>query len=88
MLNIYKTWSVKNINKIKKYLITIPIKLPAFSPTMTEGKIVKWNLQEGQEANEGSSIALIETDKATIDFEMTENIYLAKIMKTENDGKI
>jgi pyruvate/2-oxoglutarate dehydrogenase complex dihydrolipoamide acyltransferase (E2) component len=31
---------------------------------------------------------LIETDKATIDFEVTDEIFIAKIMKSENDGKI
>ncbi len=44
---------------------------------MTEGKIVNWNVKEGQKISEGSSIALIETDKATIEFEMTDEIYLA-----------
>lgn len=67
---------------------TIPIKLPAFSPTMTEGKIVNWIVKEGQKVSEGSSIALIETDKATIDFEMTDEIYIAKIVKSGDDGKI
>ena len=55
---------------------------------MTEGKIVNWLIKEGQKVSEGSSIALIETDKATIDFEMTDELYIAKIVKTGNDGKI
>ena len=73
---------------INAYFATIPIKLPAFSPTMTEGKIVNWIVKEGQKISEGSSIALIETDKATIDFEMTDEIYIAKIVKSGDDGKI
>lgn len=55
---------------------------------MTEGKIVNWIVKEGQKVSEGSSIALIETDKATIDFEMTDEIYIAKIVKSGDDGKI
>ncbi len=55
---------------------------------MTQGKIVNWLIKEGQKVSEGSSIALIETDKATIDFEMTDELYIAKIVKTGNDGKI
>lgn len=28
-------------------MITVPIKLPAFSPTMNEGKIVNWLVKVG-----------------------------------------
>ena len=42
----------------------VPFKLPAISPTMTEGKIIKWNVKVGDQVSEGQSIALIETDKA------------------------
>ncbi len=71
-----------------KFNATIPIKLPAFSPTMTEGKIVSWNVKEGQNVQEGQSIALIETDKATIDFELNDQMFIAKILKDGNDGKL
>lgn len=37
---------------------------------------------------EGTSVALIETDKAQVDFEVNEEMYLAKIVKTENDGML
>lgn len=35
---------------------------------MSEGKIVKWNVKEGQAYNEGDSLCDIETDKATVAF--------------------
>lgn len=42
--------------------------MPALSPTMSEGKIIKWNVKEGQAYNEGDSLCDIETDKATVAF--------------------
>lgn len=62
--------------------------MPAFSPTMTEGKISNWNVQEGDEVMEGQSIALIETDKAQVDFEVTENMFIAKLVKNPEDGMV
>lgn len=37
---------------------------------------------------EGDSIALVETDKATVDYEMTEKLYIAKILKPDSSDKI
>lgn len=44
--------------------------MPALSPTMEAGKILSWEVSVGDEINEGDSLAQIETDKATIDFEV------------------
>lgn len=30
--------------------------MPALSPTMTEGKIMKWNIKEGEEFTEGDAL--------------------------------
>lgn len=76
------------MKKSRRFFGVHKLKLPAFSPTMSEGKIVKWNLQVGEEIEEGDSVALIETDKASVDFEMTDPGYLAKIVKDENSGMI
>src|ERR1700740_2531023 len=41
------------------------ILMPALSPTMEEGKLAKWLVEEGQTIKAGDVIAEIETDKAT-----------------------
>ena len=46
------------------------ILMPALSPTMTEGNLVKWHKQEGDAIKSGDLLAEIETDKATVDYEM------------------
>ena len=79
---------ISSLLKSLNYLAVVELKLPAFSPTMTEGKITQWLVKEGQEIKQGQSIALIETDKATIDFEMIDDMVLARIVKGEADGKI
>lgn len=55
---------------------------------MTEGKISHWNVKEGEKVTEGQSIALIETDKAQVDFEVTETLHIAKLVKMPSDGMI
>ena len=39
--------------------------MPALSPTMTQGNIVKWYVQEGDEITAGTMLADIETDKVS-----------------------
>ncbi|GAV07362.1 hypothetical protein RvY_17201 [Ramazzottius varieornatus] len=56
------------------------VNLPALSPTMERGSIKSWEKKEGDKLNEGDLLALIETDKATMDFETPEEGYLAKIL--------
>ena len=53
--------------------------LPALSPTMEIGTIVNWQKAEGDKVSEGDLLAEIETDKATMGFESSEEGYLAKI---------
>lgn len=60
--------------------------MPALSPTMTEGKIVKWNVKEGDQFNAGDSLCSVETDKATVDYEAIEKGYLAKILAKEGSS--
>lgn len=54
--------------------------LPALSPTMEVGTIVSWKFEEGQAFQAGDVICEVETDKATVDFEMTDDGVLAKIL--------
>lgn len=58
----------------------VVINMPALSPTMTQGNIASWTKKEGDQIQPGESIAEIETDKATMDFEFQEEGYLAKIL--------
>lgn len=54
--------------------------MPALSPTMEQGTIVRWLKKEGDEINPGDSVAEIQTDKAVMSFEMEEEGILAKIL--------
>ena len=44
--------------------------MPALSPTMTSGNIVKWLKKEGDKLNVGDAICDIETDKAVMALEV------------------
>lgn len=43
------------------------IRMPLLSDTMTEGKVIKWNKQVGDNVKSDDSLADVETDKATMD---------------------
>ena len=62
--------------------------MPAVSPTMTEGKILEYNFQEGDLVEVGEALAQIETDKATVGLEIQDEGYLAKIVIQPRDEKI
>jgi pyruvate/2-oxoglutarate dehydrogenase complex dihydrolipoamide acyltransferase (E2) component len=47
--------------------------MPALSPTMTQGNIIKWLVNEGDEVKAGDAMADIETDKATIKWESVDD---------------
>ena len=48
----------------------LPINMPALSPTMEQGAIASWSKEEGAVMGAGDVLCEIETDKATVDFEM------------------
>lgn len=54
--------------------------MPSLSPTMTEGKIVKWLKKEGDSISPGDVLCEIQTDKAVMAFETEEEGILAKII--------
>ncbi|MDR0484367.1 MAG: pyruvate dehydrogenase complex E1 component subunit beta [Alphaproteobacteria bacterium] len=58
----------------------IKILMPALSPTMTEGKLSRWVKKEGEAIRSGDIIAEIETDKATMEYEATDDGVLGKIL--------
>jgi len=49
------------------------VTMPALSPTMTEGKLSKWLVQEGDDVRSGDVIAEIETDKAVMEVEALDD---------------
>src|SRR3546814_16950409 len=50
---------------------------------MTEGKLAKWLIKEGDTVKAGDVMAEIETDKATMEFEATDEGKLGKILVAE-----
>ncbi|MCZ6814804.1 MAG: biotin/lipoyl-binding protein, partial [Alphaproteobacteria bacterium] len=58
----------------------VTIRMPALSPTMTEGKIAQWLKKEGEAVRSGDLLAEIETDKATMEVEATDEGILGKIL--------
>jgi len=65
----------------------IKILMPALSPTMTEGKLAKWLVKEGDDVESGDVMAEIETDKATMEVEAVDEGKIGKIVVAEGtDG--
>ena len=48
----------------------VNILMPALSPTMEKGNLAKWLKKEGDKVKPGDVIAEIETDKATMEYEV------------------
>jgi pyruvate dehydrogenase E2 component (dihydrolipoyllysine-residue acetyltransferase) len=61
----------------------IEIRMPALSPTMTEGNLARWLKHEGDEVHAGDVIAEIETDKATMEYEAVDEGRIGKIIVPE-----
>ena len=59
------------------------ILMPALSPTMEEGTLAKWLVKEGDTVSSGDIMAEIETDKATMEFEATDEGVIGKILIAE-----
>ena len=63
--------------------MTIEILMPALSPTMEEGTLSKWLVEEGDLILAGDLLAEIETDKATMEVEAVEEGKIGKILVSE-----
>ena len=64
------------------------ILLPALSPTMETGNLVKWLVEEGQKVNSGDLIAEIETDKATMELEAPDDGTINQLVVSEGTENI
>ncbi|MFW6313360.1 MAG: biotin/lipoyl-containing protein, partial [Spirochaetota bacterium] len=60
--------------------------MTALSPTMEEGTIVSWNKSEGDTVSSGDLLCEVETDKATMDYESTQEGTLLKIVRGEGSS--
>lgn len=61
----------------------VEVLMPALSPTMKKGTLAKWLVKEGEKVDAGRVIAEIETDKATMEFEASDEGTLGKILIPE-----
>ena len=66
----------------------IQILMPALSPTMEEGKLAKWLVQEGSRIKPGDIIAEIETDKATMEVESVDEGTIAQLLIAAGTEKV
>jgi len=79
------TYQYKNLTNVTRYNFAseptnVKLAMPALSPTMEQGNIIKWHVKEGDKVGPGDNVCDIETDKATLGFEMQDEGYIAKIL--------
>ena len=68
--------------------MAIQVLMPALSPTMEKGNLSKWLKKEGDTIKSGDVIAEIETDKATMEVEATDEGTLGKILVPEGTADV
>lgn len=64
------------------------LEMPALSPTMAQGNISKWLISEGDSFSPGDAICDIETDKATVSYDVQDSGFLAKILAQDGAQNI
>eukprot|EP00602_Paraphysomonas_sp_CaronLab_P010888 CAMPEP_0185029764 /NCGR_PEP_ID=MMETSP1103-20130426/16262_1 /TAXON_ID=36769 /ORGANISM="Paraphysomonas bandaiensis, Strain Caron Lab Isolate" /LENGTH=463 /DNA_ID=CAMNT_0027564623 /DNA_START=72 /DNA_END=1463 /DNA_ORIENTATION=+ len=64
------------------------VPMPALSPTMESGSIANWALKEGDGFEPGMAICEVETDKATVTYEATDDGFIAKILVGSGELKV
>ncbi|NBU62380.1 MAG: 2-oxo acid dehydrogenase subunit E2 [Chlamydiae bacterium] len=57
------------------------LKFVKLSPTMTEGEIVEWKVNEGQPYKNGDLLFTVQTDKSVVEFNALDDGILRKILK-------
>ncbi|XP_061577490.1 pyruvate dehydrogenase protein X component, mitochondrial [Cololabis saira] len=66
----------------------LKVQMPALSPTMEEGNIVKWLKKEGEAVAAGDALCEIETDKAVVTMDSNDDGIMAKILIEEGSRNI
>jgi len=62
--------------------------MPALSPTMEEGTLAKWLVKVGDVVKSGQILAEIETDKATMEFEATDEGIIGVLLVAEGTAGV
>ncbi|MGJ8634262.1 MAG: dihydrolipoamide acetyltransferase family protein [Luteolibacter sp.] len=65
--------------------MSVKIEMPKLSDTMTEGTLIKWHKQVGDEVEIGDILAEVETDKATMEMEAFDEGTITEILIQEGD---
>jgi pyruvate dehydrogenase E2 component (dihydrolipoamide acetyltransferase) len=65
--------------------MSVNIEMPKLSDTMTEGTVVKWLKQVGDQVEIGDVIAEVETDKATMEMEAFDDGVITEIKVLEGE---
>ncbi len=68
--------------------MSIEIKMPALSPTMSEGRLSRWLVAAGDTVSSGDVIAEIETDKATMEVEAIDEGVVGRIEIAEGTDNV
>ena len=68
--------------------MSIKILMPALSPTMTEGNLIKWIIKEGDRVKAGDILAEIETDKATMEVEAVDEGIVKQLLVKEGQESV
>src|SRR5947207_15992138 len=59
------------------------VHMEALSPTMEEGRLVKWTKHEGDAVKSGDTLAAVETDKAVMELVARADGQLLKVLTPE-----
>jgi pyruvate dehydrogenase E2 component (dihydrolipoamide acetyltransferase) len=79
---------VEDESSVGDYPEHVTLTMPALSPTMEEGKITTFHVSVGDEVEAGDSIANVETDKASMEFEVQDEGVVAWINTEAVGNKI
>src|SRR5258707_4324192 len=78
----------QNVSLTSGVDMPIQVLMPALSPTMEKGNLAKWLKKEGETIKSGDVIAEIETDRATMKVEATDEGTLDKILIAEGTADV
>lgn len=68
--------------------MALELRMPALSPTMEMGTLAKWLVKQGDTVKAGDCIAEIETDKATMEFEVSVEGVISQILVPDGSENV